>query len=253
MDALLRNCVTRTAEEQLRNSECKFKVCPSWGVLTTDSIKQMDGNLKKTLYFTVLSIADYVNKHGENSLSWDSLLSIMNQNNAIRKRANSEIEKYDKKTRDDTNVFKTSGAPDGSQVDMVRDWLRNFIGNPDLVSEVGINNLKTVGEVYASNGARVDSFTHFFANVDETHQTITDIGILRYPDITKPYVELHRLWIAVDRKDTRTLFVEDDESTIQARLNSVQYELDEAVLNAMEPAIVEQAGRDADKMLLELL
>ena len=242
-------------DEQLssKTTRVHFKVAPSWGELTKDSIITMDEHLKLLLFVTIREINKFIDKEGESALTWERLVEIMEQNILFERKPNSvDCNVSNSKTRDETNWFKFNGDADPQIRDEVIRWIRETIQDPELLNVVGNEAMTKIGNIFASSGSAVDSFCHFFGNDDNEEFTLLDVGILRTPDITKPHIQLFRIKIYVKRQDSRILFIQNDTNTISLEANTRDYIPRETVMTNIKAAVLEKAVKEMNKLFEDI-
>ena len=234
---------------------CHFQVSPAFGQLTKAGFTDMDKFLKSILYLTFTTIDKFVEDNGPESLTWDVLVSMMDQNVTVQPRAGSEdIYKTDHKSLDEAHWFSTHEYAEQSTSDEVNRWLHEFLADPEFVAIVGEDNLKAISDLFATRGSNVDSFAHVFANNDDHHRTLLDVGIIRIPDITHPYIRLFRIKIEASSHDQRYFVVyQNDCSTLTADLNVKEYQPRPEILEKIKPEILDKAAAAASDMFEDIL
>ena len=68
-------------------------------------------------------------------------------------------------------------------------WFTNLIDDPDVLNSTQIDS-KVMADIVAQTGATITSFEDFFFKQEEHSKDIVDIGVLRYPDIDRPYFQV---------------------------------------------------------------
>jgi hypothetical protein len=181
------------------------------------------------------------------------MVSIMDRNAMFKKKPNSvDLNVTNSKTRDETNWFKFNGGADSQICNEVVRWIRETIQDPELLNVIGEETMIKIGNMFASSGAAVDSFCHFFGNNENEKFTLLDVGILRTPDITKPHIQLFRIKIYVKRRDSRVLFVQNDTSIICLEANTQDYVPREFVMENIKTAVLEKAVKEMDKLFADI-
>ena len=110
-------------------------------------------------------------------------------------------------TNESKNLF--DGPEDATIVHEVQTLLTNLIGDEDISIAVGIKETDLAKSEDPSCGEKMDaveiikSIVACTAVVDpEETKTLLDEGILRYPDITQPYVSVYRIRLEPNRACT---------------------------------------------------
>ena len=241
-----------TISEQHKDTRCHFRVAPSFGKLTKDSFIMMDDHLKLLLAVTFRNIEKFIKDEGQDNLSWENLLSLMEQNSMIERKSSNELNVKQSKQRDETNWFKFDGSANEFICEGVIRWIRESIQDPELLTIIGEEAMMKIGTIFAESGAAVDNFLHFFAN-NETHEyTLLDVGIIRTPDISRPYLQLFRIKIYVKRHDQRVFFIQNDNNTLYIEANTRDYVPREDVMKLISPKVMAKALEDTNKIFADL-
>lgn len=244
---------TTTIEEGNKHTRCHFTVAPSWNKLTKDSFITMDEHLKLLLAITFHNIEKFVRDHGQDSLSWEKLLELMDQNAMIERKSTTDMEVKQTKRRSDRNYFKIDGKSDQILRDEVVRWIRESIQDPELLNIIGKEAMDKIATIYAETGAKISGFCAFFAKTEVQEFTLLDVGIIRTPDITKPWLQLFRIKIFVHRHNQRVLFVEDNDSLLTLEANTRDYIPRPEVMKSINPKIMAKAIEETNKLLAEML
>jgi hypothetical protein len=239
--------------ENNKMTRCHFRVAPSWGKLTKDSIVMMDDQLKLILFATFKQIDKFVQDEGQDKLTWEKLTELMEQNVMVeRKTGITNLSVVQSKTRDETNWFCFDGSPDEPIKDGVVRWIKESIQDPELLEIIGEETMNKIGNIFASSGAAVDGFFHFFANNETEEFSVLDVGIIRIPDITKPSIQLFRIKIHVKRYDQRVFFIQSDECEITLEANTRDYVPREEVMKSVKEQVLKKAVADMNKMFEDM-
>jgi len=187
-------------------------LAPSFGKLNKPGLQEMDDKLKIMIAATMKILAKQSDK------SWKAVLSTMMQNEFI-KADESEIARSDKLIKNSSSDFKTDGSPDATIVKEVKSWFTKLISDDDVLQSTKID-IDVLGRIVAQSGATIDSFETFFAKREKHEQTLIDIGVLRFPDIEKPYFKLYRIKLTAWSDSSRILFHQEDKNGITGEFNS---------------------------------
>lgn len=98
----------------------KFALAPSFGTLTSDSIKRMDDKLKVIIVEATGDIASLENK------SWANVIATLNHN-PLLEPMNDETTRTSSLSKKGTNVFKFDGSPEHAIVREVQAWFTNLV------------------------------------------------------------------------------------------------------------------------------
>jgi hypothetical protein len=159
----------------------------------------------------------------------------------------------DTKRKSDWNLFKFDGKKDQILRDEVVRWIREHIQDPDLLNIIGEESMKKIATIYAETGARISGFCAFFSKTEVQEFTLLDVGIIRTPDITKPWLQLFRIKIFVHRHNQRTLFYEDNDSLLTLEANTRDYIPRPEVMKSINPKVMCKAIEETNKLLAEML
>ena len=188
----------------------------------------------------------------------------MNQCEALHARG-PPTAKADTLSYESTNWFKFDGSEDAAKVNEVQKFLTNLIGDEDICISVGIKDterdmsedpsrgqkmeaMEVIRRIIACTGAAVENVATFVHKRVEETKTLLDVGILRYPDISKPYVNVYRVKLEATRVCDRTLAVEKNKSSLYAEINAQEYEPNEEVLKAVKPEVIKSAVASLESM-----
>lgn len=242
-----------TITEHDKDTRCHFRVAPSWGTITKDSFLMMDNHLKMLLAVTFRIIEKFVRDEGQDNLSWEKLLELMEQNAAIQRKTTTDMNVQQSKSKSEMNYFKVNGSSDEIERHGVIRWIRESIQDPELLKIIGEDAMLKIATIFSVTGSSVDSFCHFFANTENEEYTLLDVGIIRTPDISRPSLQLFRIKIYVQRRDTRVLFVQSDDSVLHLEANTRDYIPREEVMNSISEKVIEKAVEDLNKMFEDLI
>ena len=233
---------------------CIFKVAPSIsadGTFDSESLEAVDNYLKLALFSTVASIDALMLKEG-NALTWEKIVNTVEQDPLLVAREGGELTVSDSKTTSSGWTLGGNGSADPVLSLEIETWIHNKIGNKDLRDTVGSDRIKAVADLYAESGASLDSFAHLFANNADEEKTLFDVGILRFPDFTHPFLRLFRVLIRVTRHDQRVFFVQSDTSTITIDVHSKEYVPRAEIFEKMAKKTIEDAAAEVTKRFTQM-
>ena len=213
----------------------------SYGTLTSESIKELDKELKVMIAGTLRKmekLPDY---------KWETVVSCMMQNPLLERMEDSLIHRADKLIKKGSNFFKFSREPDKTVVREVHTWFVQLIQDDDVLKDTKID-VDFLAKIVAQTGATVDSFLTFFGKHERHERDIVDIGILRYPEKTMPYFKLYRIKVTAWSDCTRVFFTQDDSNGITGEYHCQKFKPCAEVIAKMKPAIIEKAVTEADNI-----
>jgi hypothetical protein len=187
-------------KDSTRDDYLHMGLAPSYGELTSNSIKGLDDQLKIIIAGTMRALA----KVPSQQRSWEKVLEVMMQNPLLQPDE-SGISRADKILKEETNVFKVDGSPDQNIVRevskpsyrfgydltcfQVETWFINLLYDDDVYKSTAID-IKVMANIVAQTGATIDSFPTAFYKNEYHEKTMVDIGVLRFPDIDHPHFKV---------------------------------------------------------------
>ncbi|KAK1538995.1 uncharacterized protein CCOS01_00309 [Colletotrichum costaricense] len=158
------------------------KLAPSYGNLSGSVLEKMDDDLKIMIAGTMKSLAAQKDK------SWAAVLSTMMQN-PLLEADRDEVARSDKLIKESSSAFKFDGSSDAGIVKEVHSWFVNLISDSDVLESTQIK-IGDLADIVSQTGATVDSFESFFGKNEHHERTLIDIGVLRFPDIDRPFFKV---------------------------------------------------------------
>lgn len=191
-------------------------LAPSYGseAKLAAHIKVMDDGLK-VLMATSLQIVAALPKQ---NLEWDTLLRAFANNPCARAMGDpaSINRKFEAHSE---HLFKFNGDPDPALVNQVVTWWESqAVADPDIRADTKID-IKDLAKIVAWSGATITDFGTVFYKREYHEKTVIDIGVLRFPDMDKPYFKLYRLRVHAWSDCTRTLAYQSDTNGITSTLD----------------------------------
>ncbi|XP_029635587.1 uncharacterized protein LOC115210937 isoform X2 [Octopus sinensis] len=220
-----------------------------YGTLTSESVKSMDRKLKVMIAGThrMMKQLQQREEYKDKEIPFEEYLSVMNQNVFIKAQEGSRYRNSDYLTFEETNWFKFDGSPEKAKVYQVQTWFSNLISDMDVAAETQIN-ITDFTNIVAATGAAVEDFITFFVAAENIERSIVDMGILRYPDIDRPYFKLFRIKLRAYRMCRRILAGQRDESGIKGVYDTVSYVPREEVISDLRESIRDMAVSEAEAM-----
>lgn len=232
---------TNITKKDTKRIPVHCNLAASYGTLTSESIKELDEQLKVMIAGTLRKmekLPDY---------KWETVVSCMMQNPLLERIEDSLIHRADKLIKKGSNFFKFSGKPDPTVVREVHTWFVQLIQDDDVLKDTKID-VDFLAEIVAQTGATVDSFMTLFGKRERHERDIVDIGILRYPEKTMPYFKLYRIKVTAWSDCTRILFAQDDSNGITGEYHCQKFKPCAVVIEKMQPAVIKKAVVEAESI-----
>jgi len=218
-------------------------IAPSFGTLTSETIKTMDEELKIMIAGTTRQIA----KIPVADRNFEKLVSVMMQNPLLEPTDLAAVHHSDTFQKNGTNAFKFDGSPDSSIVREVAQWFDNLIQDTDVLQSTQID-INVLGKIVAQSGATIDSFETLFVK-DESHEwEVLDIGVLRYPDLDHPYFKLFRIYLRAWSRSQRILFVQEDNNGITGDFQSRNFKPRQSTMDGISAEVRKKAVAEAEAL-----
>ncbi|KAI0768292.1 hypothetical protein BD413DRAFT_614614 [Trametes elegans] len=237
-----------------RQDHLHFDLAPAFGSLTADSLKRMDRELKLMITSTMDALKEK-RQRTYGSLDWDDIMAAMNGNRMIEPFGWS-ANKRDKLIKEGTNFFKFDGSPDSAVVHEVNSWFVNFINDGEVLDSTRID-INVMGKIVAQTGATVTGVDTLFYKKEEHSKTIVDIGVLRFPDVDRPYFKacstptVFRIKLVAWSSSERVLFVQDDKNGIFGEYNMQRFRPRQSVMRGLSDDVLDAAAREAEELLCD--
>ncbi|KAJ7200675.1 hypothetical protein B0H12DRAFT_1036650 [Mycena haematopus] len=225
-----------------RDDYLHLNLAPSFGNLNSNSIKQMDNNLKIMIAATMRALA----KVPPQQRSWEKVLEVMMQN-PLLVTDETGTSRAEKLVKDETNFFRVDGSPDPNVVREVETWFINLINDDDVLKSTAID-IKVMAHIVAQTGATIDSFPALIYKNEYHEKTMVDVGVLRFPDIEHPYFKLYRIQLIAWSDSRRILFVQKDENGITGEFNSRIFRPRVSIIQELSASVKEQAIKEGEDL-----
>lgn len=229
-----------------------FIVAPSFGNLTSESCLLMDDNLKRSLFLVSKRIDNIIKLSDSCTISWETLLQTMMQCPFVEKDESKDISIHESKyssMRDWFNYYKYTYT---QLQEETFEWLKEKISNPDYIKVIGEDKLKELSKTYATYGSDVDNAGEFFYDTEEDEMKLLDIGIVRYPSVSRPYIELFRIEIYSKRDETKVLTFGSVDAEITLDMHSKKFVPNNDMLNKINKDMTDVIDREFKKMIADL-
>jgi histone acetyltransferase (RNA polymerase elongator complex component) len=229
------------------NSPVHCNLAITYGNLTAASVMAMDKNLKAMVVASLNAFA----RDPSLKNSWNGVITTMRNNPLIEEIPNQSVHKEDGYRIDETNVFKFDGSPEQHKIDQFRRWFIGFINDNDVQRDTRID-LTALANIVAQTGATIESFETFFHRREYHERNVIDVGIIRFPDLERPYMKVYRIQLKVWSDSTRTLMVQYDRNGVKGVFDSAMFRPRASVLAMIAPAVMNDAVTEGTNLLLGL-
>ncbi|XP_014778869.1 uncharacterized protein LOC106875293 [Octopus bimaculoides] len=250
--ALARKMIELSKTEDVEDMEMVPYHCSlaaSYGQLNNETIKNMDRNLLIAIAGINKRIQTVRENMGNRIITFKDYVSLMNQNVLLIPDNSTEIfrEKY---LGYSDYRLATSDKQEGI-VEEVSDWFANeLIDDPDVLADTKIEILD-YANIVASTGAKIKGFRSVLLRNHYVERSVVDMGVLRYPDLNKPYFKLFRIQLFAYRKSKAVLFMQKDESGIRGQYQSMIFVPNESIIAKLQQSTKTRATNEALKMFNE--
>ena len=202
-----------TTTENLSN----FSLAASYGDLTRDSFRLMDVNL-------IAVIGTTSNMMLSNKLvSWEQTLKTMSDNKSVNEILERRIDKNESYIINSNDFFKVDGSPNDADIQSIHSWFVNLIGSEDIEKSLKVD-INSVAKVAAQTGATVTSLASLVRKHERHEKIVTDVGMIRFPDITNPSFQVFRIKLIAWADSTRTLAFEQNSRGVTCVYSFRKYE-----------------------------
>ncbi|TGZ83713.1 hypothetical protein EX30DRAFT_338327 [Ascodesmis nigricans] len=225
-----------------RGDHVTSKLAPSKSEGMSDIIKKLDEDLQIMIAGTTKEIA----KIPGEERTWKRVVGTM-ENNPLIESYDEDVDRNDIYTNKGINVFKIDGSPDDSIVRDVMTWFTKLVKDQDILDATAID-IKSLANIVAQSGATIEDAPTFVYKNEQHEQTLLDIGVLRYPDIDRPYFKLYRIELTAWSKSERFVFVQNDENGITGVFNMRKYRPRKSVMEGLTKETRKKAIEQANSM-----
>ncbi|KAI0374519.1 hypothetical protein BV20DRAFT_977162 [Pilatotrama ljubarskyi] len=218
-------------------------LAPAFGKLTSESIKQMDDELKVMISGTMRTLKK-ARAAARGPLDWETIVSVLMQNTLLEP-FDAEIVHDDKLIKENTNFFKFNGEPDQGVVEEVNSWFINLINDEDVLNSTHID-IGVMARIVAQTGASITSIETAIYKVAEHTKRLVDIGVLRFPDPQHPYFKVYRIQLKAWSHCERITGLQFDKNGIVGNYAARKFRPRKAVIQKMQESVMKKAVAEAE-------
>ncbi|KAJ6568538.1 hypothetical protein B0H19DRAFT_1065364 [Mycena capillaripes] len=230
------------SKDATRDDYLHLNLAPSFGELASNSVKDLDDELKIMIAGTMRSIAQVPAPQR----SWEKILEVMMQNPLLEPEAFG-TSRADKFVKEEVDFFKLDGSPDSLSVREVEPWFINLIQDNDVLKSSRIN-IGVMGNIVALTGATIDSFPPAIYKNEYHEKTLVDIDVLCFPDIEHPHFKLFHIKLIAWSDSTRIMFAQNDMNGITGEFNSRIFNPRASVIAGLTESVKQQAIKEAENL-----
>ena len=218
-----------------------FNLAASYGNLTKESFRLMDVNLIAVIGATSSMILS--NK----LISWEQTLKTMSDNKSVNEILERRVDKNESYIINSNDFFKVDGSPSDMDVQNIHSWFVNLIGNEDIEKSLKVD-INSVARVAAQTGATVTSLASLVRKHERHEKIVTDVGMIRFPDITNPSFKVFRIELIAWADSTRTLAFEQNSRGVTCIYSFREYAPNTEFSKQVKADVLELAIKEATKI-----
>ncbi|XP_029638275.1 uncharacterized protein LOC115213439 [Octopus sinensis] len=221
----------------------------SYGQLNNETIKNMDRNLLIAIAGLNKRIVAVRRNLGNTIITFRDYVSLLNQNVLLVPDNSTEIFREKFLGYEDYRLATTDKQEE--VVEEVTNWFTNeLINDPDVLADTKIE-IVDYANIVAATGAKIKGFRTLILRNHYVERSVVDMGVLRYPDLNKPYFKLFRIQLFAYRQSKAVLFMQKDTSGIRGQYQSMVFVPNEAVIAKLKQATKIRAANEALEMFNE--
>ncbi|EJD46513.1 hypothetical protein AURDEDRAFT_164340 [Auricularia subglabra TFB-10046 SS5] len=211
-----------------------------YGTLQSDAIRDIDTRLKIMVGGVVRGLAK------RDHPTWHDIMEFLSQFSLLQPREGSEINNTNRLVISQSSWFKST-SQHKSNIHNVRGWLMELINDPDVVDARVDIDLAAVTEIVGHAGNIMEGLSLRFKKQNDEIKVL-DIGFIRYPDRTHPYIKVYRIELFAWYSSKTIGGHSNDENGIWGRFNSRAYVPRPEVIDALRESTKAAAVREAEEL-----
>ncbi|KIP07644.1 hypothetical protein PHLGIDRAFT_13087 [Phlebiopsis gigantea 11061_1 CR5-6] len=210
------------------NNFLHIALAPTFGTLNSESVKTMDAAMKVMIASTMRELA---------KVPASQRLSL----------TKTEISRTDKLLKSGFNLFKLKKKDFSADDAVVMAWFTHLVQDQDALLSTKIDIRVMVG-IVANTGAAMEALDDIFYNKESHSKIIVDIGVLRFPDQSHPYIKVYRIKLEAWSQSKRLHIVQDNKSGITGEVCSRKFKPRTEIINLLSPHVKTQVAREAESI-----
>jgi len=201
----------------------------------------MDEALKVIISGTLHTLA----RIPKDERTWGTIMEAVRQNGLFEAAPEDEMTRVKSLIREGHHTFKFDGSPEPATVREVEAWFDELISDHEIrqATEIDIN---VVAKIVAQTGAAVTGILNLFTKGEYHEQTIVDIGVLRFPDPSHPFIKLYRIQLKAWSHCNRVLATQLDRNGITGDFHSHILRPHKELINKLAPETLRKAVEEAE-------
>lgn len=214
----------------------KFNLAPSYGNITSKSLHQLDESLR-------VMMAGILEMDVKDKYSWQDLLLALDMNLYLKRQSRYSTKKLERITFTATKVLgiKTNKK---NRVKTINTWFKNLIGNVDILKDTDIDIDSLTELVSKFSVDMMDNlWTNKFKNI-----SLMDLGILRFPDITKPFFSIYRINLIGTCLYKTYILHQDESSEVLGLFQREVYYPDQKYIDKISRELIDQLLNEIDDL-----
>ena len=196
----------------------------------------LDDEMSVACCMAVRDLKLYMQKHGADQLTWDTVVSILNNCDYIVKDDSSAKRINDVKTFDETSFFNFESS-NVARKSEIKTWFHRLFNdhNEQAVVKNSVivegGTLDRLAGIASECGAAIKDPASLFAATDEKKDKVMEIGVIRFPKKGDAHIKLFRLVIFAFFKSSRILFGQRDQAGFEVEYDSIVFRPNTAAID----------------------
>ena len=214
-------------------------------------VQALDDELSVACCMAVRDLKLYLQKNGAGELTWETVVSILDNCDYIVKDDSSSKRINDVKTFRELKVFKLEDY-DMDRKSEIKTWFHGLFNEHNertaVKNSVIVNGgtLDHLADIASECGAAIrDRETLFFAT-DKKNYKVMEIGVIRFPQKGNPHIKLFRLIIFAFFTNSRILLGQLDQAGFGVEYKSITFRLNTSAIDMKFAAKAKEKLREMD-------
>ncbi|EKM58350.1 uncharacterized protein PHACADRAFT_252605 [Phanerochaete carnosa HHB-10118-sp] len=220
-------------------------LAPSYGTLTSESLKTMDEKLQVAMASILRTLA----ARDVKSMPWNDVMAIMRQDATIE-CMNNAVKRHEILSKPPKRYFfRSQSITDADVLDEIHAWFCKLVQDVEVLNVTKIDT-KVLANIVARTDVSIKllkASTH--TKTGRNEESLLDIGFLRFPSITNPLFRLYHIEIKawVQRKQSLS-FIKEDSSGVKGEFYSCDFRPCKEIIDAISPEVREKALRQVEAL-----